>query len=103
MLLPQRGELMSKGKGKKVNPRRKPASQQDVKRAKLEAEDTATLKAVLVLFSALLDKGYLDPNPDTVAGAWAAVEYRLDSLASGRCTMKEIEKTMWDDYNIRIN
>lgn len=94
---------MSKGKGKKINPRRRPASQADVKKAKQEAEDEATLKAVLVMFSALLDKGFLDPDADVISAAWNAVEYRLDSLANGHCTMKEIEKTMWDDYNIRIN
>lgn len=49
-------------RGKKVNPRKRPASQADVDRAKRTAVSQAINQTQAIVFIALLDKGGLGPG-----------------------------------------
>jgi len=76
-------------KQKKVNPRRRPATQADVNRAKNEATDTALGNAWAMFFTVLRDKENYDL--DGLRRVWAEVEDLSDSLAKGYCTFADLK------------
>ena len=85
---------------KRINPRRKPATEADVKKAKREAAYEATSLAMALIFTALLDGGYLEP--EELFAAWKKVQYLTDSVDKGYVNIYELRKTLREEYRIAI-
>ena len=66
---------------KKVNPRRRPATQADVQRAKQKGQEEAIKLAWSILFTVLRDKeGY---DLEDLQRVWKEVDDLSDSIAKG--------------------
>lgn len=56
--------------------------------------------AMAIMFTALLDGGYL--QPDDMPGAWDKVNYLSDSIAKGYVNAADMRKTLLEEYGIRL-
>lgn len=56
--------------------------------------------AMAIMFTALLDGGYL--QPDDMAGAWDKVNYLSDSIAKGYVNAADMRKTLLEEYGIKL-
>lgn len=85
---------------KRVNPRRRPATQADVERAKQEAQDRA-LKAAWSIFVTLLrDKeGYA---LNDLRRVWGEVENLSESIAKGYCTIEDLRDALKMEEGIQL-
>lgn len=75
-------------KKKKVNPRRRPATQADVNKAKRAAMDIAITSAWAIMFTALRDKegfGYI-----RLKRVWNEVNYISDSIGKGYINIDDL-------------
>ena len=87
-------------KTKKVNPRRRPASQADVQRAKREAQEEAVKLAWSILFTVLRDKeGY---DLDGLQRVWKEVDDLSDSIAKGYCTVTDLRDVLKQEIGANI-
>lgn len=88
---------MSK-KAKKVNPRRRPATQADVNKAKREAQSKAVNVAWAIMFTVLRDKcGY---GPVRLGRIWNWVNALSEEIAEGRVSVKDLMDTLADEADI---
>lgn len=85
-------------KSKKINPRRKPATQADVKRAKNNAINQSIILCKALVFQALLDEGVLEP--ENVKRGWERTQYLADSLNKKRCTLNDLYKSLAEEYGL---
>lgn len=85
---------------KRVNPRRKPATMADVKRAKREAEEHGLDLAIAIILMALFDRGFL--SPEQMRPAWDAINDKSDSIVKGYCKYEDLQKTLADEYGIYV-
>lgn len=75
-------------KHKKVNPRRKPATQADVQKAKRQAQDIVITSAWAIFFSVLRDKeGY---GYTRLRRVWDGVNYLSDSIGKGYVNIDDL-------------
>lgn len=74
---------------KKVNPRRKPATMADVKRAKQEATSELMSFVWSIFFTVLRDKE--NYSLEDLRRVWAGVEDLTDSITKGYCTVADIK------------
>lgn len=82
-------------KNKKVNPRRRPASMQDVTRARRAAQEEAVVLAWALLFSALRDKeGF---GPKRLRRVWDEVNYISDSIRKGYVKPRDLISALAED------
>lgn len=89
-----------KTKKKRVNPQRIPVSAADVKRAKGEAEERALEAAWSIFFTVLRDKrGY---TLEELRETWEQVEYLADSIAKGRCTVKDLRYILAEEEGVAL-
>lgn len=56
--------------------------------------------AMAIMFTALLDGGYL--QPDDMAGAWEKVNYLSDSIAKGYVNAEDMRKALLEEYGIKL-
>lgn len=56
--------------------------------------------AMAIMFTALLDGGYL--QPDDMAGAWEKVNYLSDSIAKGYVNAADMRKALLEEYGIKL-
>ena len=84
----------------RINPRRRPATMADVQRAKKEAQDKGLNIAVVIMLSALLDKGFLDP--DRMRDAWDAINAMADSIRRGYVDYNDLRRTLEEEYEIYV-
>lgn len=85
---------------KKVNPRRRPATQADVKRAKKEAQMVAIDACWAILFSVMRDKeGY---GQKRLRRLWDEVNYLSESVSSGRVNIQDLAETLRDEAGITL-
>ena len=89
--------MMSK---KKINPRRKPATQADIIRAKQYAQDEAISLAMAIFFTVLVDKEHADK--DIIARVWGEVEELSDSIAKGYVNANDLRKVLDEEYDIVV-
>ena len=89
---------MAKAKKKKTNPRRIPASQADVNKAKDRATRDSIILCKALVFQALLDEGVLEP--ENVKRGWERTQYLADSLTKKRCTLRDLYKTLDEEYKL---
>lgn len=86
-------------KKKRVNPRRKPATQADVEKAKLQAQTHAINMVWAVFFSALRDKegfGY-----KRLRRVWDEVNYLSDSIDKGYVKLDDLVNEL-AEYGITL-
>lgn len=87
-------------KGKKINPRRRPATMADVKKAKKEAESNALDMSIAIILLSLLDAGFL--TPDTMRPAWDAINYKSESVIKGYCKPHDMFQTLAEEYDVYV-
>ena len=84
----------------RINPRRRPATMADLERAKKDAEAKGLDMAVCIILSALLDKGFLDP--EQMRPAWDAINDKSDSIVRGYCNVNDLRRALREDYGIYV-
>lgn len=68
--------------------------------ARKQGREQGLTLAMAIMFTALLDGGYL--QPDDMAGAWDKVNYLSDSIARGYVNAADMRKTLLEEYGIRL-
>lgn len=85
---------------KKVNPRRRPATQADVQRAKQKGQEEAVKLAWSILFTVLRDKeGY---DLEDLQRVWKEVDDLSDSIAKGYCTVTDLRDVLKQEIGANI-
>lgn len=85
---------------KKINPRRRPATQADVKRAKYGAIEDAIRMTKVLIFTALLDKkGF---TLDDLVDLWEQVDKLSDSVSEGRITIADMACVLKEEYGLAV-
>lgn len=85
---------------KKVNPRRRPATQADVERAKREATVEAMKRVLYLILFLLIDK-HGAPLEDIQQLAMEVNE-EADSVASGEIKWQDIEWVVETEYDVHL-
>lgn len=85
---------------RKTNPRRRPATQADIKKAKNEATDNA-MKRVLYMFLYVLVDKHGAPKEDIQELA-KELNYMADSIRKGYVTWRDIEHVLLEEYELEI-
>lgn len=83
---------------KKINPRRRPASQADVQRAKADAMDDAVTVAWAILFTVLRDKESF--GNDALRRVWDEVNYLSESINRGFVNVNDLRRALEDEAGI---
>lgn len=83
---------------KKVNPRKRPATQADINRARKKAEAETLDMACAIILMGLLDGGII--QPEQMRPAWDAINNKSDSVAKGYCTVSDLKQTLREEYEI---
>lgn len=85
---------------KKPNPRRIPRSQADVDRAKAEATDEATWRAIYIILYVLADKlGFRD---EMATRAWMLFNRAVEQVNSGELKWQDIAQVIKQEYGYEI-
>ena len=92
---------MAKGKTKKVNPRRKPASEADVKRAKTSASDQAVKLAIAIFLTVLCDDFSFDK--DQIQFAWERMDKLSEEIAERRISARDLITVLREEYNVDLH
>ena len=87
-------------KHKKINPRRKPVSQAELKTWEHRAISYALIQAKCMCFHTLIDKGFL--QPEQVKPAWEAVKYLAESINKGYVNLQDLYDSLRDEYGIDL-
>ena len=92
---------MQKQKKKpKPNPRNKPATMMDVKKAKVQATEQAIIFTKIITFQGLLDEGVL--KPEDVKRGWDRVVKLSESINEGYVKYEDMCNAMIDEYGIDL-
>ena len=85
---------------KKVNPRRRQATQADVQRAKQKGREEAIKLAWSIPFTVLRDKeGY---DLEGLQRVWKEVDDLSDSIAKGYCTVTDLRDVLKQEIGANI-
>ena len=90
---------MSAGK-KKVNPRRRPATEADVKRAKASASDEAVKLAIAIFLTVLCDDFNFDK--DQLQRAWERMDKLSESIKEHRVSAWDLVEVLREEYGIDL-
>lgn len=85
---------------KKTNPRRKPATQADVERAKKQAQTEAVSYAMAIFFTVLFDKH--NATPEELQVFWKEVTELSDSISKGYVNISDLRHVLREEYGIDI-
>ena len=85
---------------KRINPRRRPATQADVQRAKDTATADACRVTLAIFFTALLDKEGMDA--EQLQRIWREVEALSESVRDGYVSATDLIRVLRDEYEIDI-
>lgn len=91
---------MKRKNSPKINPRRRPASQADVIKAKEEAVAKAIVLTKALTFTALLDEGII--KPEDVRRGWEKTKYLADSTKRGYVSLQDMYDTLVADYGVDL-
>lgn len=83
---------------KKTNPRRKPATQADIKRAKREAQDKAISLAMCLFLTVMKDKE--NASNEDLKRIWKEIEDLSDSVVQGYVDLNDLRTTLKEEYGI---
>ena len=85
---------------KKINPKKRPATQADVKRAKDRAQTDALNLAMVIFLTVLVDKqGY---DKEHIREVWNEVNSLSDSIVQGYVSFTDLRKVLDDEYDILV-
>ncbi len=84
---------------KKVNPRRRPATQADVDRAKNTASDKAIYLAMAIFLTVLVDKFN---GSEYINDVWKEVNNLSDSINRGYVSVSDLIHTLKEEYGIEL-
>lgn len=85
---------------KKVHPKRKPATQADIIKAKKEAQSKAIDTAWAIFFTVMVDKeGYGRKRLNRI---WNEVSDLSDSIAKGYVSVKDLMQTLEEEMGIEL-
>lgn len=87
-------------KNKKINPKKKPATMMDVKRAKNQATEQAIIFTKIITFQGLLDEGVL--KPEDVKRGWDRVVSLSECINKGLVKYEDMYNTMIDEYGLDL-
>lgn len=85
---------------KKLNPRRKPATQADVNRAKAQATEQAMERAIALMLYILIDKH--GAPKDDIQQLAKEVDSTAEAVAQGYVTWEDIQHVLVDEYDLEI-
>lgn len=86
---------------KKTNPRRRPATQADVNKAKTQAQEQAVRLAWSIFFTVLRDKeGY---DLEGMQRVWGHVNDLSDSISKGYCTVADLRTILKEEAGAEID
>lgn len=85
---------------KKINPRRRPATEADILRSREEGRTEAIGLAMAIMFTAMLDGGFL--TPEQMRPAWDKVNYLSDSIVKGYVNVADLRRTLKEEYDIEV-
>lgn len=91
---------MSKGKSRRVNPRRKPASEADVKRAKTDATDKSVRLAIVIFLTVLTDDFNFDH--EQIQLAYARMNKLSQEIAEHRINLYDLLTVLSDEYGVDL-
>lgn len=84
----------------KTNPRRRPATQADVERAKKAAQGEAISLAMTIMFTVLLDKeGF---TQEDLQRLWREVNDLSDSIAQGYVSAADLRNVLRREYSVYV-
>jgi hypothetical protein len=84
---------------KKVNPRRKPASEADVRRAREEAVKQAVQMASAIILTVLVDKFDAKEEIPTI---WSEVNKLSEEIKEGRVSVADLTHVLKTEYDIIV-
>lgn len=87
-------------RAKRKSPRSVPRTQQDVERARKEGQEQNIDVAIAIIFTALLDGGFL--TGEQLKPAWDKVVYLSDSICKGYVSVPNLIKTLGEDYGLYV-
>lgn len=90
-----------KKKIKKINPKKKPATEADVIKAKKQATYEAMERVLMLVLYVLVDK-HNAPRGDIQQLA-NEVNYMADSVSKGYVSWRDIENVLLDEYEIELD
>ena len=85
---------------KKINPRRRPATQADIDRAAKATRDTAIRLTSTIFLSVLCDKENADA--EIVRRVWNEMNELADSISQGYVNISDLRDTLRKEYNINV-
>lgn len=86
-------------KTKRINPRRRPATQADVERAKHAAVREATTATLAIVLSVLLDKFGAQ---DYIQDVWREINNRSEAVMQGYASIADFKYILQADYGIEL-
>ncbi len=86
--------------GKKVNPRRRPASEADVKRARDNAANEAIHLSIAIFLTVLKDK--FDFDNESIKRAWYEMDKLSEEVAEKRINIHDMVTVLRDEYDIDL-
>lgn len=84
---------------KRINPRRRPATQADVERAKNAAVREATTATLAIVLSVLLDKF---GGADYISDVWREINNRSEAVMQGYVSIADYKHILKKDYGIEL-
>ena len=87
-------------KSKKLNPKRRPATHADIKRAKSQTEKKTIKLAWAIMFSVLVDKEGMDD--ESLLRIWKGVENLSDSIDKGYVNLADLMNTLKEERGINL-
>ena len=85
----------------KTNPRRRPATQADVERARDEAVRETVRFCMVVFFTVLLDK--FAASKEDLQRVWDEVNDLSDSVKKKYVSLKDLKSVLVEEYDIHLN
>lgn len=86
---------------KKTNPRRRPATQADINRAKTEATDAAMTRLLQMVLYVLVDKH--NATHEELGQLAAEVNYVADSINRGYLKFSDITNVLEGEYDVHLD
>ena len=85
----------------KTNPRRRPATQADVERARDDAVTETVRFCMTIFFTVLLDK--FAASKDDLQRVWDEVNDLSDSVKKKYVSLKDLKTVLVEEYDIHLN
>lgn len=85
---------------KKINPRKRPATQADVEKAKKQATDEAVSLAMTIFLTVLKDKNGF--SNEELLDTWKNVESLSESIKDGYVNVYDLRIVLREEYEIYV-